>query len=479
MPRTRRSRFRTLAILFFFGIVIGSCYLLLKSTELQPEPGPLQRVQLVDLEPEDRIETLSSGEFPLAVLEARELGISGRVLDGSLQPLSGFDIVCGSEISRTDDDGRFVFAARRRPGPLAVAVRREGVEVIRWSGVVVGDDAAVPVAYGEVPRPSSLRWSITLFDLASDASPDAAATGDLLTLNGVLVEEWGHSGVVHVNGGGRLPEGSEIHAAIYFEGDRLVSGDHGVGLSNGSYRLRFPLPNGFRFFSDSHEAEISFSTVYHDYETVERWKVEHPGLPWDELSDLAFTKTIYIGLPEEEQEDNLRVQTYYRRVLPTAIDMQVLLEEQFKQSRKLKNGWDPNVVAMKVDSDEGWFVRGAIDRDGQFREAEWRSFIDEQLRPRLRELIREHSLLTDEKFPRANYYLHQLLVEILNLSRMDSLIIYQQIFGLRPHPRDFYHDEYKPSGDRELALKRIREHLALLRRFLDLGEPKAEAESGE
>ena len=88
-----------------------------------------------------------------------------------------------------------------------------------------------------------------------------------------------------------------------------------------------------------------------------------------------------------------------------------------------------------------------------------------------------HSLLTEEKFPRVMVYMDRFLKDILSLSQMESLVIYKDLFGLPSDPRDFYHDDYKPSGDRQLLLRMIREYISVLRRFTDVATIVAGASS--
>ena len=197
-------------MLVFFGIVLVSCYLLLQKTELAPDPGLPRRVEPI-VEELEEFDTLSSSESPIDVLAPRAPAIHGRVVDAKREPLAGIEVVCGSDVSQTDADGRFGFSASVRPGPLTVALRRDGAEIVRWSDVVVGDISDGSWSSTDIPRPESLRWSVTLFE--------AEGSKSLLGLSSVLVEEWGRSGVVHVHGTGGLPEGAEIHAAVYFLND--------------------------------------------------------------------------------------------------------------------------------------------------------------------------------------------------------------------------------------------------------------------
>ena len=454
------STIRTLALLFFFGVILAACFLLvyqLREPRLSTEPFVLP----LETGESEEFSTVIGSLTPRPVLDQGMLEITGRVIGVGLEPLVAHSIFCGSERTQSDVDGQFGFAAAKRPGPISVSLRHQGAELTRWREVVVGASYAKPVEPEFIPRPTFLRWSMTVFDSQSDSDK-------LLTIDAVLVEEWGRSGAAHILGRSLLPDGAKVLAAFFFEGDRLVGADRGAEVRNGRYYLRFTLPEYFRFYSAGHKVEVSFSSSLHDYDEVESWKRDHSDLPWEELTDHAVSSEVYVGFPEEELADNRRVAAYYRSALPPAVELFQLLERRFEFTKNLKKSWDPFVVEMAVDTEEGWYGDGVVDRRGEFLETEWREFLDTRFRPRIRELIRQHSLLTEEKFPRVMVYMDRFLKDILSLSQMESLVIYKDFFGLPSDPRDFYHDDYKPSGDRQLLLRMIREYISVLRRFTDV-----------
>ncbi|MBI4584126.1 MAG: hypothetical protein HY717_08895 [Planctomycetes bacterium] len=461
--RPGSTRLLILTVVFTVFLLAAGNLLLewLKHRKERPAtpPPPVQR----EIPPEPQ-------EVQPPPLEPRAFELTGRVVGPALKAMEGLEVSCGAEAARTDAGGLFRFPASRRGGPLAMTVRRGTEELARWPEVFVGEAASTLLGQPVVSRAARVRWSIQLGDRESagkvkPSEPGKGDRGALIGLEALLVEDWGPAGRVQISGWSRLPEGAHVYTAVYFEDERIFAGAEPAEARGGKFQLAFPLPESLHLYSTRYDLRFYFATSMENLEQVEGWQKASPDLPWSDLADYQVSIPVYIGLPEEEEADDRRIQAQFCEYLKAARRMKSLLEEQSGETLKLAKGWDPALLESREEVRRAaWLPHGAADPQGGFLEANWRRFLDEEWRPAVRRLLERYSQTKENKHPKAAARMEKVFKTLLDLSQMTSALLYGK-FGLPAHAEDFYQDEEGYGGDRALLLKRLEEDLKTLDRY--------------
>jgi hypothetical protein len=465
----------TAFVLFFLALLAAIVALYLGALrERPPEPAPAATPGApAPPAPE------APGDGPEAPVEEKPLAITGRVVGAGLEGLEGVEVVCGAELAQSGADGRFELPERLRQGLASLSLRRDGEELARWQ-VIVGTAAEAGPGGARPLRSLRLRWSVSLLGGAAKPAsaagvPDPGPAGaGIVSLRAALVEEWGRSGVVHVQGEARLPDGAQLTSALYFGSDRIVAGTQPLEVFSGRFAGSYPLPESFHFYSAAYELHLFFDTLFIEPHKLERWRQDHPEVPWDALADFDAAFPIYVGVPEEELEDNRRIESYYRDALAKVDVLRKLLDRQFRETRRLTGGWDPALLGDRQSLRRAWVEDGAVDAGGGFAEAAWRAYLDNAWRPQIHRMLEEHARSAERKYPMAINQMQDVLRWLLDLSQMQSIVIYEEL-GLTPHQNDYYQDEYRPEGDAALLLQRLDENLKMLARYTRLTSESAGA----
>jgi len=409
-----------------------------------------------------------AGPAPLPPDQPEEVGlatappISGRVLDARKAPLSGIEVVCGSEAASSGADGGFRFAPR--PGSAEeLSIRRQGAEIARFSLVFVGGSApSAGAEHGmtlEHPerQPVRIRWTVNLGYGESAAGAGAAqgspAFPGFAEPVAVLVEDWATTGLVRILGKSRLPDGAHLDSALYFDGERLVSSVERAQVKGGRFESHIRFPEDLRIPSGSYQLRLTFVAGDEDPGDLERWATERPELPWNATEAAETSAEIYSGDPAEELAENRSLEQYYGEVLEAIDSLKRMILSRGREALTLAQGWDPELLRDRAASAEAWFGDPLLDASGKLDLKAWRKFLDEGLRPEIRRLLERHQARSSGKYRSAESMLGQVLERVLLLSKIESVLVYQAL-GLNPHPDDRFLDTEGPMGD-ELILRQV------------------------
>lgn len=495
-----------------FGYLFDALMEPLESDTLRPQRRSRRaHVPRDETLPEDRLGD-PAGSPAVTEVEAparRELPVQGRVIGPDLRPAP--DLILGiapegadPEEARVGPSGNFSFESRARPGTARLFLRNGAGTRAVWPGVVVGDLPDSPYDPGRPVYAWNLRWSLTICreevfrrtveldsveteapaketDPAGGTDGEAPAprvthsasvpleSGEHLSIDTVLVEDWGSSGVAHLEGRAALPDGLAIYGAIYFLEDRLVATLTPGRTRQGRYRLSIPFPEEFHLHSGVYEARVIFSPGQEDLETLQEIQAANPEVDWQffEREEYTVRQLFGKGSPDEESADDLKVASYYRDVYNQVASLDRVFRHRFGETLRLSRGWDPKLRAMVAARENPLLESVSVTEKGDFDPSDWRTFLDERWRPHLRRLLERHGRIEMEKFPRATHQMGSLLRGLLELSCLDSRTLYQS-FNLPPSPLDVPRPEESLDVGRALLSGRIQAHFQALRRFQDV-----------
>ncbi len=470
-----------LSLLGFLVLLIPLVLGLYYFQDLMQEKRDFSPQRLVfDLEEEE--EPVEIEQPKAEVLEPRELALGGRASLPGGDPFAGLKLTVGDQSVVSDSDGNFVFPPARRGRSLELLIELEGELVARFDNVLVGDDPEAEVAAGAAlqllaPRPSQIEWSLQVPPLVPpEKGRKPAKKGISIKLGAVLVEDWGAGGRVSVKGSTSLPPGAGIYTHLAFDGFRVASClDPAVVKQAGSWEGTVFLSPGQRWYSGLHELSASFNAVVEDPGLIAELEKELGEGILQELGEVSASGRVFIGQPGVAEKEDHEVQAYTVRMVSAARRYRDGLRSRVDEIRRLGKGWNPKLLAIRNEERPGWFHEPLVGKDGRFAEANWRAYLDENWRPGLLALLKEHRGKSDESESAAKKYqecynrVEGLLSGILQMSRVYSMFVVYPVFGLKPHEKDFYFDE---RGREDLSvLKRIvDEHFERLERFMSLVE---------
>ncbi len=439
--------------------------------------------------PAETVRVAAPPPAPAVVVEALgETSVSGLVLGENRLPLSGLTVVCGDESRMTGVDGGFQFPTRRREWPLAVALRKDADELLRWEGV-----GRSPAGGGGAP--SRIRWTLNVYgdelrrpgpekraSVAVKPKDDAPPT--IARIRGVFVEEWGMMAALRVAGSTPLPNGAHLSAALYFDGDRVISSTESGAALDRRFEVRIDAPEEFRLHAATYRLVVTFGLGVEDFQDVERWRIERPDFPWDRAEDLSAEIDAFVGDPDEDHRVNREIESYFRRTLDDVRDLRALVASRAREARTLARNWDPALAAARRSVQEGARRDGSLqlpslDAAGKVDLEAWRQFLDESWRPEVLRRVEGQRGRLGGKFRKKEHVLEGLLERLIALSKMESVLVYQAL-GLPPHPLDFFFDAEMPEGDLRILEQIMDKDMALLEGMCSLvaaqaGAPRSSA----
>jgi len=408
---------------------------------------------------------------PAVVLVPRS-PIVGRVLGADLKSLAGLEVTCGPESVSSSSDGTFKFPTAARPGRKEVSVRSGGKELARWDGVFAGDIESrgeadhFPGATGPPSALERIRWTVNFPPIGALPGEAPALGKPVVRVQAVLIEEWGDTGMVRIDGETPLPDGAHLDAALYFDDERVVASTERPEARGGRFRAQIRFPNDLRVHSATYQLHLTFALSQEDPADVERWRKERSDLRWD-LEEQNLVLDVFAGDPAEEREENRRIESYYRAMLSQIEGLRRMLSAWSREARMLLQGWDPEVLQARAAVKEAWFGDPLLDSSGKFSLEAWRRFLDDGWRPEVVSLLERHRTRRGEKYRSAESTMKEVLERILLLSKIESVLVYQAM-GMSAHPQDFFLDSDLPEGDREIFLQILEKELKSLQRFRNL-----------
>ncbi len=461
---------RTIALVtaLFLAAVAGwgiAKWLRVRSEPVGSPPGPAEIIRVPATQPAGVV------EIP------QEPPVSGLVLGENRAPLAGLTVICGDESRVTGGDGGFQFPPRRREWPLTAALQKDSVEILRWEGIgrPLADGRAVPGrirwtlnVFGEVPSPvRSAKGETAAAEPKSDAQPTFAH------VRGVFVEEWGTQAALRVTGSTPLPDGAHLNAALYFDGDRVISSIESAAAQGGKFEVRIEAPDTFTLHAATYRLVVTFGLGVEDFQDIERWRAERPEFPWDRAEDLSLVIDVFVGVPQEEQRDNREIETYFRRTLEDVHGLRTLLTSRAREARALAKNWDPALAAARRSVQDsarrdGSLQVAILDAAGRVDLEAWRQFLDVSWRPEVQRLMERQSGRLGGKYRKKEHVLAGLLERLIALSKMESVLVYQGL-GLAPHPSDFFLDAEMPEGDLLILQQIMDKDMALLQGMGSIG----------
>ncbi len=414
--------------------------------------------------------------------EPRELAIQGRVVGPDMKPLNGAKLVLAPSEEEKESAsiaglGSFNFSSALRQGTSALQLEMNGAPRSYWPQVVVGDLKQSPYDPSRLVYAWDIHWSLTICNedalkrrvqvaSTSDENPEeggessissttreipnsnlpklnylnsqSLSAGKYLSIDSVLVEDWGASGVAHIEGRSLLPDGLHVYSAIYFLEDRLIASLEPGEIQGGRYRVAIPFPEEFHLYSNVYQVRVSFSPHQEDLDLLEEVKKKDKKIDWEALERKPYeARALFgVGTPQEEHDDDLKVAAYYRQVLDEVGALRKVFFSRYGETRKLSKGWNPQLKKLALES-TGLGPQGlSIGEEGGFDEADWRKFVDEFWRPKVKTLLDRHARITMEKFPRATGRFNRLLNGLIELSCLYSQDLYQK-YNLEKHASDF------------------------------------------
>jgi len=315
-----------------------------------------------------------------------------------------------------------------------------------------------------------IRWTITLSPKRPGPAPDgppSPARAGLAEPTAVLFEEWVTTGLVRVDGTSILPDGAHLDVALYFDGERVAASIERTEIRHGAFRSRIRFPEGFRISSGTFQLRLSFGVQEEDPGDVERWRRERPELPWDETHAAVVIRDVFAGDPAEEREEAMRLEAYYREAHEAAGKLRKLLLTRSQEAKRLAQSWDPEILKRRAQAASAWFGDPMLDPEGRFDLSAWRRFLDEGFRPELLERLDRHQRREPGKYRTAERIVEEVWRRLLDLSRIESVMLYQSL-GLGSHPNDHFLDSEGPLGDREILLQILTKELTVLDRYTRL-----------
>ena len=433
------------------------------------------------------------------------LPITGLVLGKDLKPLSGLSVCCGDETALTDAEGRFELPKSLRPRASKVRLLKGSQELCAWDDLTTGDAEpaapAPPAPPGEAdavsPAPASLpveedprlpatlqrvRWTFNLIDGASQ--------DPWFALGLVLAEDWGSCSRLRARGRTKLPDGAQVSSSLYFDGFRFIASAPSK-VQGGSFGTTMFCPQDVNFYSATYEIHVSYYALLQMEEAREEWKKARPEIDWDKLDALDAKWNIFVGDFAEALKEDREVEAYYGSVLDQAKQLErelkwrveevldlrgwdpALLRKLFAAGRfedlvKGNKNWDPSLLESRGKARDGWFYSGVVEK-GEFQEAVWRKFLDEEWRPKVVALRDRHAARTQEKYGEAGTRMAGLLKALLDESYIFSRFVVYPTY-LKPHPNDFIADEDKV-GDLSRLENMLQDHFTNLERFRHITKP--------
>ena len=452
---------------------------LLREAREPPVPARL----LYDLNDDEEPEKEPLSEPPAA--ESRELEVRGRACAEGGDALPGLKLTLGSQSVVSAADGSFVFPAARRGRSSKLRLELDGTEVAVFEGVLVGDDPGAAAAGGSAvellpSRPSRIDWTVQVPGAGTDAGnvpppgDDSQGGKIFISLGVVLVEGWGAGGRLSVQGATGLPAGAGIYSHVTFDNFRLAGClDPAITSETGSWQGTVFLSPGHRWHSGSHELTASFNVVVEDPQMILEWEKKLGEEVLQDAGEISAQSGVFIGDPKVAEKEDLEVQAYTLRMVNAARGYREGLRSRVDEILRLGKGWDPALLSVRNGSRPGWFHEGLVGEDGSFSEDLWRTYLDDQWRPGLSALIKEHREdhpgieTTVRKYQECYSRLEGLLSGIFQMSRIYSMFVVYPSFDLKPHEKDFYLDE---RGREDLTVLRriVDEHFERLERFTAL-----------
>jgi len=428
----------------------------------------------------------SADQTPTPAVEpVRELEVTGVVVGSDLAPVPGVEVVFGSERASVNDKGAFSFPRARRARLTPLQVLRGAQELAAWGAVISGDQRPEPPTEPEggstegalveddlsralaPPFPGRIRLTINLAPAQSAVDP---AAPPWLHTEEALVEDWGEGARIWLRGSSRLPDGAQIAACLYFDGERTVAAPEPV-VKGSRFEAVMYWPREIGFFSGEFEVQVSFSAGHQASSAREAWAVEHPGVDWEQLEATGNKRSIFAGSHEESRAEDAAAGAYYAAQITEARRLERALKSTLSSTADQRRVWLTGARPRKRDAKDGtpWFQKEYLLPDGKLDEARWRKFLDEEWRPEVRRLTEEHVKRGSEKYGRASTMLSALLAALLDASYGYSKFVVYPAFGLGPHPNDDYVDEER-SADLVRLEKVIASSFEGLERYRDLGK---------
>jgi hypothetical protein len=446
-------------VAFPFAVLIG----LLCLPDCGNRPAPEERISIPTLPP---VENPAPPEPPAP---SRSFPINGLVVDAELRPVPGVEVRVGDEAVTGGADGKFLFPPAARPGRRPVSIRRDGKDLARWDSVVTGDiipDGSDP---GEAElRPEMVRWTVNL-GRESRAEADPKGSKGSIDLTAALIQEWGPAGEAQILGRTTLPDGVHIDSSLSLDGDRLLASTERAEARGGAFVSRIWFPDDFRIHPGEYDLQLLFAVSLEDFTDLERWTAERPSLDWNEAAEVSATRRIQVGDRADGREEDRKIDAYFRETLESIERLRKTILARAQKSRELAGSWDPEVLRAEVEVEKSSF--GAVlDPSGKLDVGAWRRFLDEGWRPEVERLLAAHAARKTaglSKFRRAENLLESVLKRLLQISRIESILVYQA-WGLQIDRKDFYLDEELPQGDKVILLQILMKDIALLRQFRNL-----------
>ena len=448
-------------------------------TDLLQETRERPVVRLVHDPYDDEPEEEKAPEPP--AVENRELEVRGRACVRGGDALGDLKLTLGSQSVVSAADGSFFFPAAKRGRSMKLLLELAGDEVAVFEGVLVGDDPGATGARGSAlellpSRPARIDWTVQVSrDGAGEKKREGSrARGLSIGLGAVLVEGWGTGGRISVQGTSRLPPGAGIYSHLSFDGFRVAGClDPAIVSGTGQWQGTVFLSPEHRWYSGSHELTASFNVVVEDPQMILEWEKKLGEGVLQDAGEISAQCGVFIGDPEVAEKEDSEVQAYALRMVNAARGYRDGLRSRVDEILRLGKGWDPALLSVRNGSRPGWFHESLVGEDGGFSEDLWRTYLDEQWRPGLSALLKEHreghpgSESTVRKYQECYSRLEGLLSGIFQMSRVYSMFVVYPRFDLKPHEKDFYLDE---RGREDLTVLRriVDEHFERLERFTAL-----------
>ena len=245
-----------------------------------------------------------------------------------------------------------------------------------------------------------------------------------------------------------LPPGAGIYSHLAFD-DFRVAGclDPAIVSGTGQWQGTVFLSPEHRWYSGPHELTASFNFVVEDPQMILEWEKKLGEGALQDAGEISAQCGVLIGDPEVAEKEDSEVQAYALRMVNAARGYRDGLRSRVDEILRLGKGWDPALLSVRNGSRPGWFHESLVGEDGGFSEDLWRTYLDEQWRPGLSALLKEHreghpgSESTVRKYQECYSRLEGLLSGIFQMSRVYSMFVVYPRFDLKPHEMGFYLDE--------------------------------------
>lgn len=397
--------------------------------------------------------------------------LRGRILRGrDLRPDPELVVLLDDRQIALSANGTFALPPSIRTSRGVLTCQRNSEEIARWDDIILGgmlDSLNVPTELAP-SSPTHIDLTVLTFE------PLGSVDGFSIEPSAILVEEWGIGGRIRTLGHTNLPDGAHVAASLYFDRHRDLSTAEPGRVTDSRFTVTIWSEGKEKLFSGRYQLHLAFNQTLETPANIDTWALEFSDLPWNRVGGHSVETDIVVGDPTVAAQEDRTFQAYYGLVLSKARILKAQLSTRVREIRRLGRGWNPEYLAERLESRQGWFHEEFVGADGKLNEELWRDFLDRRWRPQAQEVLERHMARGPQKYQAAEGRVRDLYDSLLRQSRAYSLFVIYPLFGLKQHSNDFYQDD-SGVGDLTVLERRIHDHFEQLERYTRLvGTPSSQ-----